>query len=147
VNAVRLGRVDMEAARLRVFPLFAGLADPELEAIAGVAGELEAAAGTVLTAEGDFGHGFFAVEAGEADVLQGDERIAGVGPGDVFGEIALLASGRRTASVVAVSPMRLITLFKRDLWRIEESYPALGDALRATVRERLDRSAAASDRG
>ena len=144
---VRLPRVSVAAARLRVIPLLASLSDPELEAIAGVAGELEAAPGMALTSEGDFGHGFFAVEEGEADVLQGDERIAGIGPGDVFGEIALLTSGRRTASVVAVSPMRLITLFKRDLWRIEESFPALGDALRATVRERLDRSAAASDRG
>ena len=138
--------MDVAVARLRVIPLFASLSDSELEAIGSVAGELDAAPGTVLTAEGDFGHGFFAVEEGEADVLQGNERIGGLGPGDVFGEIALLASGRRTASVVAVGPMRLITLFKRDLWQIEERFPELGDALRATVQERLDRSAAASDR-
>ena len=99
----------------------------------------------MLAAEGDFGHAFFAVEEGSADVLSGDERIGGLAPGDVFGEIALLTSGRRTASVVAVSPMCLITLFKRDLWKIEERYPALAEQLRATVKERLARSAAVAD--
>jgi CRP-like cAMP-binding protein len=136
----------VDAARLREIPLFSGFSDPELAAVAEVAGELEADAGEVLTAEGDFGHSFFAVEEGEADVLCGEERIAGLGPGDVFGEIALLSSGRRTASVVAVTAMRLITLFKRDLWRIEEEFPSFADALRATIRERRERSAAASDR-
>ena len=97
--------MEVDTARLREIPLFAGFSEPELAAIAGVAGELEAPAGTVLTAEGDFGHSFFAVEEGRADVLRGDQRIAGLGPGDVFGEIALLASGRRTASVVAVTPI------------------------------------------
>ena len=79
--------------------------------------------------------------------FRGDERISGLVAGDVFGEIALLSSGRRTASVVAVTPMRLITLFKRDLWKIEESYPTLAEDLRATVKERLDRSAALADQG
>ena len=78
-------------------------------------------------------------------MFRGDERISGLVAGEVFGEIALLSSGRRTASVVAVTPMRLITLFKRDLWQIEKDNSALADALRATVKERLDRSAALSD--
>ena len=119
----------------------------ELDVVAGLAGELEVDAGAVLAAEGDFGHAFFAVEEGSADVLRGDERISGLVAGEVFGEIALLSSGRRTASVVAVTPMRLITLFKRDLWQIEKRYPALAEDLRATVKERLDRSAALSDQG
>ena len=128
--------------RIRNISLFAELEDSDLAVIAGLAGELDVDAGAVLAAEGDFGHAFFAVERGSADVLRGDERISGLVQGDVFGEIALLSSGRRTASVVAVTPMRLITLFKRDLWKIEESYPALAEDLRATVKERLDRSAA-----
>jgi len=87
------------------------------------------------------------IEEGSADVLCGTERVAGLLAGDVFGEIALLSSGRRTASVVAVTPMRLITLFKRDLWQIEEQYPVLAEELRATVKERLGRSAALADQG
>ena len=55
----------------------------------------------------------------------------------MFGEIAIVASGRRTASVVAKTPMRLITLFKQDLWRIEKQSPALAEALREMTLERL----------
>ncbi len=133
--------------RIRNVSLFAELDDSELEVVAGLAGELEVEAGAVLAAEGDFGHAFFAVEEGSADVLRGDERISGLVAGDVFGEIALLSSGRRTASVVAVTPMRLVTLFKRDLWQIEKRFPALAENLRATVKERLDRSSALFDGG
>ena len=61
-------------------------------------------------------------------------------PREVFGEIAILSSGRRTASVVASTPMRLITLFKRDLWLLEEHAPRVGAALRETARERLART-------
>lgn len=137
--------MSVSPERIRNVALFAALAHAELEAIARLAGELEVEAGEVLAAEGDFGHAFFAVEEGSADVLRGDERISGLAAGDVFGEIALLSSGRRTASVVAVTPMRLITLFKRDLWQIEKTYPALAADLRTTVKERLDRSSASSD--
>jgi CRP-like cAMP-binding protein len=132
--------------RIRNISLFAALANNDLAAIAALADELEVEAGAVVASEGDFGHAFFAVEEGSADVLCGDERISGLVAGDVFGEIALLSAGRRTASVVAVTPMRLITLFKRDLWQIEERYPALGEELRATIEERLDRTAALVDR-
>jgi CRP-like cAMP-binding protein len=130
----------VDAGRLRAIPLFAGLSDPELESLAGVAGELAVAEGAAIATEGDFGHAFFAIEEGEAEVLQGDDSIATLGPGDVFGEIALLSSGRRTASVVAVTPMRLISLFKTDVWRLEREAPAVAEALRETVRERLARS-------
>jgi CRP-like cAMP-binding protein len=139
--------VPVSPERIRTVSLFAELGKAELAVVAGLAGELEVDTGAVLAAEGDFGHAFFAVEEGSADVFRGDERISGLAQGDVFGEIALLSSGRRTASVVAVTPMRLITLFKRDLWQIEERYPALAEDLRATVKERLDRSAALADQG
>ena len=132
--------------RIRSISLFAALADADLAAIAGLADELEVDAGAVVASEGDFGPAFFAVEEGSADVLSGDERVSGLVAGDVFVEIALLSAGRRTASVVAVTPMRLITLFKRDLWQIEEKYPALAEELRATVKERLERTAALADR-
>jgi len=101
------------------------------------------ASGTALTNEGDFGHGFFAIEDGTADVFHDGVLVATLGRGDVFGEIALLSSGRRTATVVATSAMRLVSLFKRDLWALEEQSPELAEALRTTVRERLARHEAA----
>jgi CRP/FNR family transcriptional regulator, cyclic AMP receptor protein len=101
--------------------------------------------GTSLTVEGEFGHGFFAIEDGTADVFTDGTVVSTLGPGDVFGEIALVASGRRTASVVATSPMRLITLFKRDLWDLERRNPEIAAALRATVAERLAHRAEGAD--
>ena len=135
--------MPIDEARLTGIALFAGLAPGDRAAVAAAVGELSVEAGSALTTEGDFGHGFFAIEQGTADVLRDGELVATLGPGDVFGEIALLASGRRTASVVATSPMRLLTLFKRDLWALEAQSPELAEALRATTRQRLAGQAAA----
>ncbi len=134
----------MDRTRLLAIPLFAALSATELEAVAAVAGEIEVEEGAEIATEGDFGHAFFAIEEGEAEVLQATRPIARLSRGDVFGEIALLSSGRRTASVVALTPMRLISLFKTDVWRLERDAPAAAEALRETVRERLARSAEAT---
>ncbi len=126
----------METARLAAIPLFADLAPTDLEAIAGVASEAEAEAGQALVTEGDFGHALYAIESGTADVSANGADLRSLGPGDVFGEIAVLASGRRTASVVATSPMRLIALFKPDVWRLERTAPEAAERLRALIAER-----------
>lgn len=131
----------VSAERIAAIPLFAGLGGDQQAAVAGAAGELEVESGTVLASAGDFGHAFFAIEEGSADVTSGGAVIARLGAGDVFGEIALLQAGRRTASVVATSPMRLLTLFKPDLWRIERDLPDVATALRATAAARLAGSA------
>ena len=62
-------------------------------------------------------------------------ELRSLGPGDVFGEIAVMSSGRRTASVVATSDMRLIALFKRDVWELERSAPDAAERLRTLVAE------------
>jgi CRP/FNR family transcriptional regulator, cyclic AMP receptor protein len=61
------------------------------------------------------------------------DKVREVGPGDVIGEIAVLASGRRTASVVATSPVQVIALFKRDVWRLEDDAPEAAGRLRAAM--------------
>ena len=132
----------MERARIAAIPLFKELSETEQDTVAAVAREYSVDAGTTLADEGDFGHGFFAIEEGAADVLHDGVVIATLGPGDVFGEIALISSGRRTASVVASTPMRLITLFKRDLWQLEERAPQVAATLRETARARLARTSA-----
>jgi CRP-like cAMP-binding protein len=68
-----------------------------------------------LTEEGEFGHALFAVEFGTANVIVDGSVVSTIMSGDVIGEVAILASGRRTATVVATSPIRLIALFKRDI--------------------------------
>ena len=106
---------------------FAGLSDAELDAVARVASEHEFAADETLMTEGEFGYALFVIQSGSADIKHGGETIASAGPGDVVGEIAVLA-GRRTASVVATSPITALGFFKRDVWKLEEGCP--GAALR-----------------
>ena len=105
-----------------------GIPAEELDAVATVASEREFAEGETLMAEGDFGHCLFLIEDGSADISVDGTTVAQVGPGDVIGEVAVVASGRRTASVVATSPMRTISVFKRDVWGLERSSPEASTA-------------------
>ena len=127
----------MERTRLEQFPIFSQLGPDELDAVASVSSEADVEAGTELAVEGDFGHSLFAIESGTADVSRGGEVVRTLGQGDVFGEIAVLASGRRTATVVATSPMKLIAIFKRDVWALERRSPEAAERLRGLVAERL----------
>jgi CRP-like cAMP-binding protein len=126
----------MDAERLAAVPLFAGLPDNELRAVAAVAGEMEVAAGDVLAKQRDFGHCLYAIEEGTADVMCDGEKLRTVSTGDVIGEIAVLAAGRRTATVVATSPMRLISFFKRDVWTLEQEAPEASQLLRGLLETR-----------
>ena len=116
--------------------MFSGLPEAELAAIADAASEFEVGQGEEVATEGDFGHAMYAIESGTAEVRLDGKPPRTLGPGDVFGEIAAIASGRRTASVVATSPMRLIALFKRDLWALERSAPEATERLRALITAR-----------
>jgi CRP-like cAMP-binding protein len=60
---------------------------------------------------------------------------ASLGPGDVFGEVAVVASGPRRATVTATSPMSLIALFKRDVWALERRAPDVVERLRSLIAE------------
>jgi len=118
-------------------PLFAELPDGDVDRLSEVATEIELEAGAALTAEGEFGHALYIVESGTADVHRDGEVVGSVGPGDVVGEIAVLSSGRRTATVVATSPMRLIALFKRDVWVLERNAPVVAERLRGLLTQHL----------
>lgn len=130
----------MESERVAAINTFAGLPQADIDAIAEHAFELEIPAGEPLASEGDFGHALFAIESGTAEVMQGDTKLRTVGPGDVLGEIAVLTTGRRTASVVANTPMRLIGLFKRDVWALDRKAPGAADRLRSVLASHDDRN-------
>ncbi len=128
----------MEHDRLAAFPLFAELPPDALAALADAAAEVDADPGATIVTHGDFGWVLYLIEEGEADVhVDGAAAPRLLGPGDTFGEIALLVSGRRTAEVVARTPMRLISLFDRDVRRACTQVPELETALRRTAGERL----------
>jgi CRP-like cAMP-binding protein len=132
----------VDAAKIDAIPLFAGMTLDQRASIAQVCEELEVGDGATLVEEGDFGFAAFVITSGTADVVSDGAVVRTIGPGDVFGEIAVLSGGRRTATVVATSPMRLVMVLNRDLWRLERDHPDVAAALRATIDERLDASAA-----
>jgi CRP/FNR family cyclic AMP-dependent transcriptional regulator len=123
----------MDSAQLAKIPLFSELNLEQQARIAGVCSELEIQEGATLLHEGDFGYAVFVITSGTADVLGGGSVIRTLGPGDVFGEIAVMSGGRRTATVIATSPMRLVTIFNRDVWQLEKDAPEVGSSLRARV--------------
>ena len=139
----------MDSSRIGAIPFFADLPEDELATVASVAAEVEIPSGQALAAEGRIGHSLFAVESGTADVVIAGEKVAAIGPGDVVGEAAVLSArpdpfappevtegGLRTASVIATSPMRLIGLFKRDVWELDRRAPGAIERLQALLEER-----------
>jgi CRP/FNR family cyclic AMP-dependent transcriptional regulator len=129
----------MDAKRLEGVALFSGLSKSDLKQLAGWTDEVSVEAGYELAKEGQFAHEFFVIEDGAAAVLQGDERVvAELGPGDFFGEIGLLETERRTASVVATTPMELIVMFQREFREMEKDLPLVADRIRSAIRARLD---------
>jgi CRP-like cAMP-binding protein len=130
----------MDASRLAAFPLFADLPAAELDEVAAAMREGEVDAGSRVIAVDDYGAAIYFVEQGEADVLSDSgEATQALGPGDTFGEIALLLTGERTATVVARTPMRLLSLSDPDFQRIRPRVPELERSLRRLGVERADR--------
>jgi CRP-like cAMP-binding protein len=125
------------AKRLEAIPLFASLAAEERELVGDLVDPVQVAAGHDVASQYAFGYSFFMIEDGTAEVRVDDVGVAQLGPGDFFGEIALLCTGRRTAAVVATSPMKLLSLFDRDFREIEAKVPGLGRELRRVAGERL----------
>jgi CRP/FNR family transcriptional regulator, cyclic AMP receptor protein len=134
-GSVSVAAVD--AAGIREITVFAELDDSQCECVARACRELEVEEGATLTEEGGFGYAMFAVVAGTADVFKNGTKIRSLGAGDVFGEIAVFFGGKRTATVVATSPMQLVMLFNGELARLDREVPEVADVLRKTVGERL----------
>jgi len=131
---------NMDARRLAAFPVFADLPAAELDEVASAVREVEVDAGATVTTLDDYGAAIFLVEQGEADVQsESGEATEALGPGDTFGEIALLLTGERTATVVARTPMRLLSLSDQDFQRIRPRVPELESSLRRLGVERAGR--------
>ncbi len=123
----------MDPDHLKTIPLFSSLSDRAIRTVAVFASETSVSAGKRLVHEGDYSYDLIVIEDGTADVIKGGEVIGSLGPGDVFGEMGVLSGAKRTADVVATSPMRLITLSKWDLKRISNE---VSDQLQSLVEQR-----------
>jgi CRP-like cAMP-binding protein len=128
----------MDLARLEGVAIFSDLTRGELERVARWTDEVSVPEGYELAREGQFAHEFFIIEDGAAAVIAGGERIAELGAGDFFGEIGLLETERRTATVVATTPIELIVMFERELRQMEREMPSVATRVRSAIRARLE---------
>jgi CRP-like cAMP-binding protein len=125
----------MYQAQLKAVPFFSKLKKRELELVATQAEEVDVPSGRVLTRQGDLGDEFYVIEAGTAEVTRDGERISELGPGDFFGEMALLEADRRNATVTATTPMTVIAMTRSSFRAVERSMPHV----HAAVQDAIDR--------
>jgi CRP/FNR family transcriptional regulator, cyclic AMP receptor protein len=96
------------AAKLAMVPIFSGCSKRELALIARAAKEVAHKEDTVIAREGERGIGLFLILEGQCRISIGGKTKAKLGPGDFFGEVALLDGGPRTATVTALTPVKLV---------------------------------------
>jgi CRP/FNR family transcriptional regulator, cyclic AMP receptor protein len=122
---------------LRNVPIFAGLDDDDLERLARQMKERRFPEGADVTTEGAGGAGFFVIIEGNASVSVSGEVRATLGPGDYFGEIALIDAGTRSASITAATDILAYGLTAWEFRPFVEEHPQVAWAMLQTLARRL----------
>lgn len=122
---------------LASLPLFSSCSKRELQRIARAGDEVTVDAGKELVDQGDIGREAFVILSGTASVRRNGRKIATLGAGDPFGELALLDHGPRTASVVAETELRLFVLTARRFNAVLDEAPGLSRKLLASLASRV----------
>jgi len=130
---------------LKAIWLFTGCSASELRKIRGSLDEVEVPQDKVLVEEGRIGQEFFLIVSGTAAVIREGRKVAGLGPGSYFGELALLDRRPRSASVVSETAMDLLVLSQRQFNGLLESVPSIARKMLSAMASRLrDADAAAA---
>jgi CRP-like cAMP-binding protein len=124
-------------ADLAGVPLFASLDEAQLQELAGWFHVHNTGEGRRLVGEGAPGYTFFVILDGTAQVTADGVSLVTLGPGDFFGEIAILGAGQRTATVTSTSPVRMLVLFGTEFRQLEAAHPAIAAELTAAMQTRL----------
>jgi CRP/FNR family cyclic AMP-dependent transcriptional regulator len=111
--------------QLSKVPLFSGCSNRDLQTISRVVKDIDHRAGTVIAREGEPGVGLFVIVEGEAEVTIGGKKKAVLGPGEFFGEIALLDGGPRTATVTAITDVKLLGLTEWVFRGLMQEHPSI----------------------
>ena len=134
---MRLFKQNVKVEALKRVPLFEGLSKKELTQLARATEDLAVEAGTVLCREGRLGREFFVIVDGVAEVTKGGKRLATRQSGEFFGEIALITTTRRTATVIAKTPLRCFILTRGDFRRVLDESPSVERKVMQALAERL----------
>jgi voltage-gated potassium channel len=130
----------MDVEMLRGIPLFAELDDRALRRVAELVNEFEAPAGWLLVEVGQPGSGMFVLEEGTVEVQTPDGREWDLGPGDFFGELALLTDQPRKARVQAKTPVRCLAISRMDFSKLLQEEPEIAVAMLPRLAQRVDAS-------
>ena len=132
--------LQMYRERISNVPLFSGLSDRELRSLAHRAEQVSLADGTTIVTEGASGQEFFVLLSGAANVIKRGRTVSTLGPGDSFGELALITGRPRSATVTTTAPSELMVLMRRDFIALLDDFPRMTrkmlTALAAWVAER-----------
>jgi CRP-like cAMP-binding protein len=128
---------DEKLELLHTIPLFALLDRHHLERLGMLTDEVDVPAGKMLIRQGDTGDDLMVIVTGQVGVERNGERINQLGPGDFFGEIALIERGPRTATVTAEAPTRLLVVNHRDFHALMEEFPAVAAQVLLTLAHRV----------
>jgi CRP/FNR family transcriptional regulator, cyclic AMP receptor protein len=126
----------VDAAQLKRIPLFSDASDEELKQVAAFAQSKEVPEGEVVLEEGGFSRELLAIEEGTAEVTREGEKVADLGPGDVFGEQGMLDDEMRSATVTATSRLRLISLGHFEVKRLKKDAPGVYASIERLVEDR-----------
>ena len=120
--------------------MFRSVSRKGLRSIVQATTELEVPARKELVREGDMGRHLYVIVEGTASVIRGGQKVADLGPGDFFGELAFLDHSPRTATVTATSDMRVMILGPRELDVLIEREPILARRMLQEAARRLRQS-------
>jgi CRP-like cAMP-binding protein len=124
------------ATDLAGIPLFASLAETEIEEAARWFDAKTVSEGVTLTIEGASGYSFFVIADGSATVSSDGRELVTLGPGDYFGEMALIGDGRRQATVTTTTPAQLLVMFGTAFRQLQQAHPGIAAQLEQAVASR-----------
>ena len=130
-------RRDAKHDLIKGTPLFAHCSRKDLQRIGQIADEVDLQAGKVLIREGERGREFFVLVSGEVEVRRKGRKIATLGPGSFFGEMALLSKAPRAATVTAVTPIDVLVISDRAFLGLLDKMPELWLKVARALAERV----------
>jgi CRP-like cAMP-binding protein len=132
-----MARRDAFIDHLQQVPLFAACSRKDLQLVARRAEDVRVAGGKTLVSEGETGHEFFVILEGTAKVSRQGRKVASIGPGAAFGELALLEKAPRNATVTAETDMELVVLGQREFAGLVDEVPGFARKLLTGMAKRL----------
>lgn len=132
-----MAKHDAFTEHLAKVPLFAACSKKDLQQVAKRAEDVKVEPGKVIVSEGSAGAEFFVILEGEASITRHGQEVARLGPGDFFGDLALLDRAPRNATITAVTPMELVVLGQREFSALIDEVPGFAHKLMAGLARRL----------